>query len=34
MGNAANDVKAAADFTTTTVDEDGVWKALKHFNLI
>lgn len=34
MGNAADDVKAAADYVTTSVDEDGVWNALKHYNLI
>lgn len=34
MGNANDEVKAAADFVTTTVDEDGVRNALQHFNVI
>lgn len=29
MGNAADDVKAAADMTTASVDDDGIAKALK-----
>ena len=34
MGNAEEAVKRAADYITDTVDEDGVYKALKHFELI
>ena len=34
MGNASDDVKAQADYITTSVDEDGVWNALRQFNLI
>lgn len=34
MGNARDQVKAAADYVTDTVDNDGIWKAFKHFNLI
>ena len=34
MGNAVEEAKAAADYVTATVDEDGVARALKHFNLI
>ena len=34
MGNAQDHVKAAADYTTTSVDEDGVVNALKHFKVI
>ncbi len=34
MGNASDEVKQAADYTTENVDEDGIWKALKHFNII
>lgn len=34
MGNAENDVKQAADYVTSSVDEDGIWKALKHFKII
>lgn len=34
MGNAKDDVKAAADYVTASVDEDGIAKALKHFGVI
>ena len=34
MGNAKDDVKAAADYVTASVDEDGIYKALKHFGVI
>ena len=34
MGNAEDDTKAAADYVTTDIDDDGIAKALKHFNLI
>lgn len=34
MGNALPDVQAAADFVTTTVDNDGIAHALRHFGLI
>lgn len=34
MGNAKEDVKASADYVTDTVDDDGIVKALKHFNII
>lgn len=34
MGNAADDVKAFADYVTTCVDEDGVKNALEHFGII
>lgn len=34
MGNANEAVKEAADFTTDCVDNDGVLKALKHFNVL
>lgn len=34
MGNADDDVKQYATYVTSSVDEDGVWNALKHFNLI
>ena len=34
MGNANDDVKAAADYVTDSVDEDGIFKALKHFGII
>lgn len=34
MGNANDDVKAAADYVTTSVDDDGVRNALIHFGVI
>ena len=34
MGNAKDDVKAVADYVTDNVDEDGIMKALRHFNVI
>ena len=34
MGNAEEAVKAAADYVTADIDEDGVEKALRHFGLI
>lgn len=34
MGNASDDVKAAADYVTTPVDEYGVARALLHYHLI
>jgi len=34
MGNAIPSVKAAADYVTDPVTEDGLWKAFKHLGLI
>lgn len=34
MGNASEQVKEEADYVTDTVDNDGIAKALKHFNII
>lgn len=34
MGNASDSVKAVADYITATVDDDGIYKALKHYNLL
>ena len=34
MGNAIDKVKAHADYVTTSVDNNGVWNALKHFDII
>ena len=34
MGNAGDEVKAAADYVTDSVDNDGVGKALRHFGVI
>ena len=34
MGNARPEVKAAANYVTTSVDDDGIANALRHFSLI
>lgn len=34
MGNASDSVKAAADYVTTSVDDDGVAAALRHFGVV
>lgn len=34
MGNAGDNVKAAADHITTSVDDDGILNALKKFNIL
>ncbi|SEF42701.1 Cof-type HAD-IIB family hydrolase [Parabacteroides chinchillae] len=34
MGNAAEDVMKSADYVTTSVDDNGIYNALKHFNII
>lgn len=34
MGNALDSLKEVADYTTASVDEDGIMKALTHFGLI
>lgn len=34
MGNALESLKREADYTTTSVDDDGVLNALRHFSLI
>ena len=34
MGNAGDNVKAIADYVTSSVDEDGVKNALEHFGVI
>ena len=34
MGNANEKLKEAADYITDDVDNDGIYKALKHFNII
>ncbi|MDY3677586.1 MAG: HAD hydrolase family protein, partial [Catenibacterium mitsuokai] len=34
MGNAGDDVKKAADYVTDDIDEDGLYNALKHFEII
>lgn len=34
MGNAADNVKVHADYVTSSVDDDGIYNALKHFGVI
>lgn len=34
MGNGNERVKAISDYITTSVDDDGIYNAFKHFNLI
>lgn len=34
MGNAAESVKEVANYVTSHIDEDGIWNACKHFELI
>ena len=34
MGNASDEVKATADYVTTSVDDNGVLHALRHFHII
>ena len=34
MGNAKDDVKVHGDYVTDDVKEDGIYKALKHFNIL
>ena len=34
MDNATDDVKANADYVTTSVDDDGIANALQHFGVI
>lgn len=34
MGNASDEVKKHADFVTTDIDDDGIYNALKYFQII
>ena len=34
MGNAQEKTKEAADYVTASVEEDGIAKALRHFQLV
>lgn len=34
MGNAVDDAKEVANYVTTDVDDDGIYNALKHFEVI
>ena len=34
MGNALDTLKTEADYTTTSVDDDGVLNALRHYGLV
>ena len=34
MGNGVSQIKQKANYVTSSIDEDGIYNALKHFNLI
>lgn len=34
MGNGTDEIKQHADYVTDEADNDGIYKALKHFELI
>ena len=34
MGNALPELKKVADYVTSSVDQDGIWNACKHFGLV
>ena len=34
MGNAVDDIKKIAEYVTDSCDSDGIYKALKHYELI
>ena len=34
MGNGSENIKAAADYVTAPLKEDGVWKAFEHLGLL
>jgi hydroxymethylpyrimidine pyrophosphatase-like HAD family hydrolase len=34
MGNAIEKVKKASDYITSDIDDNGIYNALKHFNVI
>ena len=34
MGNANDNVKAMANYVTSSADDGGIYKALKHFEVI
>ena len=34
MGNAIDETKAAAEYVTTDINDNGVWNGLKHYGLI
>ena len=34
MGNATNALKAVSDYVTDDIDKDGLYNALKHFEII
>ena len=34
MGNGSEEAKAAADYVTSDLFEDGIYRALQHFGLI
>ncbi|MCM1157771.1 MAG: Cof-type HAD-IIB family hydrolase [Bacteroidales bacterium] len=34
MGNAAETIKETAEYSTTDIEQDGIWNALRHYGLI
>ena len=34
MGNAQESIKSACSYVTADIEEDGIYKAMKHFGLI
>ena len=34
MGNAKEELKAIADYVTSPIDQDGIWNACRHFQLV
>ena len=34
MGNGGEEIRAMADFITEDVEQDGLWKAFRHLNLV
>jgi hydroxymethylpyrimidine pyrophosphatase-like HAD family hydrolase len=34
MGNAIDELKQKADYVTTSVDDNGIMNALRHFEII
>jgi hypothetical protein len=34
MGNGKTELKKVANYVTSSVDEDGIMRALKHFSII
>ena len=34
MGNAKEELKEIADYITSPIDQDGIWNACRHFQLV